>query len=80
MQKGTLFASTKSARRLEATVHFAILFSIANIQTVRWPGVEKRYLAGPTHPSRFHHSFWEFLLGCSPRARFRYTEGGSPVI
>jgi hypothetical protein len=44
MQKGTLFASTKSARRLGANIHFAILFSIANIQTVRWLGSKKETL------------------------------------
>lgn len=41
MQKGTLFASTKSARRLEAIIHFAILFSIANIQMANQLGSKK---------------------------------------
>ncbi|GEM_PF-1189252 len=38
MQKGTLFASSKFARRLEATIHFANSFSIAKIQTDNYKG------------------------------------------
>ena len=55
MQKGTLFASTKSARRLEATIHFAILFSIANIQTVIYLGSKK-------HTSRTQLILRDFII------------------
>lgn len=41
MRKDTLFASTKSARRLESLSHFTISFSIAKIQVDNSPGTAK---------------------------------------